>query len=43
MIRQYAQLLQYEVSPADSSYVSVDTAIINALKAHGVRDTVIQW
>lgn len=43
LIRQYAQLLRYKVSPPDSSYVSVDTAVINAVKAHGVHDTVLPW
>jgi hypothetical protein len=43
LIRQYAKLLKFKVSPPDQSYVSVDTAVINALRGHGVRDTLIQW
>jgi hypothetical protein len=43
LIRRYAGLLQYDVAPPDGSYVSVDTAVLNALRAHGIRDTAIEW
>ena len=43
LVRRYAGLLQYQVAPPDGSYVSLDTAVINALRAHGVRDTAIEW
>jgi hypothetical protein len=43
LVRRYAGLLRYRVAPPDSSFVSADTAVINAVRAHGVRGTVVQW
>jgi hypothetical protein len=43
LLRRYSRLLTYEVAPPDKSWAPLDTGIINALKAHGVRDTAVDW
>ena len=43
LLRRYSRLLTYEVAAPDKSWAPLDTGIINALKAHGVRDTAIDW